>query len=100
MVADLSSRAITLEDVLCMNLQDSAALDAATSRRSMNAIVKKLGSYLEPLSFSAGDVVYDFGEDAETVLLLLSGTLVTVLDFLSFTECEFPPILCLYVMHS
>ena len=89
LVVDLASRSITLEDVISMNLHDSHALEAATSRRPMAAIVKRLGSYLDPLAFSAGDVVYDFGDDAETVLMLLSGSLVTVLDFLSYTECGF-----------
>lgn len=87
LVEDLANRTITLEDVISMNLHDTLALEAATSRNSMPAIVKKLGSYLDQTPFTAGDILFDFGDNAETIVMVLSGSLVTVLDFLSYTEC-------------
>lgn len=86
LVADLANRTISLEDVISMNLADTLTLEAATSRKPMPAIVKKLGSYLEQVPFTAGDVLFDFGDEADTILMLLAGSLVTVLDFLSYTE--------------
>jgi hypothetical protein len=87
LLEDLANKTISLEDVISMNLADKFALEAATSRKSMTAIVKRLGNYLDQMTFTAGEVLYDFGDDAETILMVLSGSLVTVLDFLSNTEC-------------
>lgn len=91
LVEDLANRTITLEDVISMNLQDSMTLDAATSRKPMHAIVKKLGAYLESRAFSAGDVLFDFGDNADSIIMVLSGSIVTVLDFLSYTEYVISP---------
>jgi hypothetical protein len=87
LVTDLSEQTITLDDLILMNLHDSHTLAAATSRKSLPSVVKQLSKYLTEVKFVAGDIMFEFGDAPEHILLVLRGSLVSVLDFLSYTEC-------------
>lgn len=115
LVDDLEGRTLRLEDLVAMHTAETGHTGGASGKaalqpaagKSSSAIAKKLGSYLTPIEFVSGEVLFDFGDVADSIILVLGGSLVSVLDFLSGTEyaflCCFVPfshIPCLYCMNS
>eukprot|EP00892_Ulva_mutabilis_P012584 jgi/Ulvmu1/9699/UM055_0037.1 len=100
LVDDLEGRTLRLEDVVAMHAADAGPSGAtggkagqgaaAAGGKSTAAIAKKLGQYLVPVEFVTGEVLFDFGDAADSIFLVLGGSVVSVLDFLSSTEVPDP----------
>lgn len=101
LVDDLEGRTLRLEDFVAMHAADvlpvagsaggkTAAQLAAAAVKSTATVAKKLSGYLTPFEFVAGEVVYDFGDPADSIVLVLGGSVVSILDFLTGTECAIP----------
>lgn len=98
LVDDLEGRTLRLEDFVAMHAADAgsaagkadgktAAQQAEAAVKSAANTAKKLGGYLTPVEFVAGEVLHDFGDPADSIVLVMGGSLVSVLDFLTGTEC-------------
>lgn len=87
LVEDLSQQELTLEDMLKMHLTESAMLGSVTADRPLSELIATMQSFLEERTLAEGSVLFDVGDDADGIFIVLSGSVVSMMDFLRFDEC-------------
>ena len=90
LVADLSEQSLTLEDVLKMHLSEAAMLDICTANHPLPKLLGALESYMQERTLDAGAALFERGDAADAIYIVLSGSLVSVMDFTNFAECASP----------
>jgi hypothetical protein len=80
LVQDLSEQVLSLSEVLHMHL-------SAATMSGQLAQMPKLESYMTKHTLVEGRVLFDRGDAADSIYIVLSGSLVSVIDFLQFNEC-------------
>ena len=80
LVDDLSKQVLTMEDVLRMHLSDTLLLHPATGP-PLAEHVATLESYMTQHTFQEGEVLFERGDAADAIFVVLSGSVVSVIDF-------------------
>ena len=87
LVEDLSAQVLTLRDVLEMHLTEADMLECCTAAVPLEDTVTALQSYMKEQTFAEGTAVFNVGDAAEAIYIVLSGSLVSKMDFVSIHEC-------------
>jgi hypothetical protein len=86
LVADLSDHPLTLEEVLRMHLTEASMLDIATTAHPLAALTASLEGYMELRTLEAGTLLFNAGDPADGIYVVLAGRLVSIVGFTTLSE--------------
>jgi hypothetical protein len=84
---DLSTQVLALGDVLRMHLDPTFMESVAAAGKSAADLVARMESYMTRRLYRAGSMLFDRGELADMVYVILSGSVVSVFDFKDISGC-------------
>lgn len=86
LVKDLSREELTVENVLSHHLEHSPSLVAALQNQSMSALARSLEGFVRLQQMQAGTVLFERGAPGDSVFIVLSGSVASVLDLVASDE--------------